>query len=86
MAIKPPPSAGRKDSLILEINAKPGAKIRKVEKTGENQYKVWVREVPEKGRANEAIIEVLSEYLKLPKSRLSVVSGHGSKHKRVEWR
>ena len=52
----------------------------------EGHYKVWVKATPEKGRANEAVIEVLSEYLDLPKSRLNVLSGQTSSQKIIEVR
>lgn len=39
---------------------------------------------PEKGKANAAVVEVLSEALDLPKSALRIVSGETSPLKTVE--
>ena len=47
-------------------------------------YEVWVREPPEKGRANQAVIAALSSHLGVAQTRLSVSSGHASRNKVVE--
>lgn len=45
---------------------------------------VYVREPAQEGKANKAVIEMLAEYYKVPKSLVEVVAGHSSKHKVVE--
>ena len=47
-------------------------------------YDVWVREAPDKGKANQAVIEALSDYLEVARSKLSVSSGHASRNKVIE--
>jgi len=47
-------------------------------------YEVWVREAPEKGKANQAVIEALSGHLGVAQTRLSVSSGHASRNKVIE--
>ncbi len=42
--------------------------------------------VPERGRANEAVLRLLAETLGLPKSDVSLVSGHAGRDKVVELR
>ena len=42
-----------------------------------------VRSVPEDGRANQALIELLSEELGVPRSTLSLVAGHTARLKTV---
>ena len=42
--------------------------------------------VPERGRANEAVVRLLAETLGLPKSDVSLVSGHAGRDKVVELR
>ena len=66
------------------ITAKPNAKGNRVEQLDETHFKVFVKAPPKDGRANRAVIETLSEYLGLPKSRFSIVSGGTSKTKVVE--
>ena len=41
---------------------------------------------PERGRANEAVLRLLAETLGLPKSDVSLVSGHAGRDKVVELR
>lgn len=69
--------------MDLEIQVKARAKFERVELVGERRYKVWVKAVPEKGRANEAVIKLLSEYLGVSRSRLDITTGHTSSKKRV---
>jgi len=52
------------------------------EKTGE--YMVFVKEEPRQGKANEAIIKILSQYFKISKSSVRLVSGTSSKKKVFE--
>lgn len=49
-----------------------------------DRLKVKVKAVPEKGRANEELIEVLSKHLNIPKSKLKIVKGMKSRLKKVE--
>ena len=72
--------------MKLYLKVKPKARENRVARIDEGHYKVWVKAAPEKGRANEAVIEVLSEYLDLPKSRLNVLSGQTSSQKIIEVR
>jgi uncharacterized protein YggU (UPF0235/DUF167 family) len=46
-------------------------------------FQARVRSVPEDGRANQALIELLSGELGVPRSTLSLVSGHTARLKTV---
>lgn len=46
--------------------------------------KISVTAVPEKGKANEAVIELLARALRQPKSSLRVVRGDGHSNKLIE--
>lgn len=70
--------------MKIFVKAKPGAKIEKVEKVGENNFVVSVKEPPIKGRANQAIIKVLAEYFNVPLSDIKIVSGHTSRQKVIK--
>ncbi len=48
---------------------------------GETLLKARVTAVPEKGKANKALIELLAKSLKLPKSSISVISGDTARKK-----
>jgi len=51
---------------------------------GTVHLKARVRAVPENGRANTALVELLAETLAVPKSAVRIVSGATSRLKRVE--
>jgi uncharacterized protein (TIGR00251 family) len=49
----------------------------------EGRLKIKVTAPPERGKANSALVELLSKSLKVPKSAISVVGGQTSRNKRV---
>jgi len=51
---------------------------------GQKVLRVKVTAVPEDGKANEALIKVLSKALHLPKSAISLVRGGASRIKELE--
>lgn len=61
----------------MKIQIKVIAKSRKesVEKIGENYYKVKVTAPPEKGKANEAVREVLAKHFGVKKYNVEITSG-----------
>ena len=70
--------------MKINVKAKPGAKEEKIEKIDENNFLVSVKERPEKGKANEAIRNVLAVYFKVASSRIKIVSGYSSRNKIIE--
>lgn len=70
LAVRLTPNGGRDAIDGLETNA-----------NGEVHLKVRVSDVPEKGRANKALIALLAKRLGLPKSSISLVSGDTARQK-----
>ena len=70
--------------MKIFVKAKPGAKLEKIKKISENSFEVWVKEKPENGKANVAVLRALAKYFDLAPSRLRIISGHTSKNKLVE--
>jgi uncharacterized protein (TIGR00251 family) len=70
--------------MILNVEAKPNAKKNEYAVVNENTIKVRIKAPPVDGKANEAIIAYLSEILKIPKSKISLLKGTTSKFKRFE--
>jgi len=66
------------------VKAKPNSKEEKVEKIDETHYVVFVKEPPEKGRANKAIRNALAVYFKTGSSLVKIVSGYSSRSKIIE--
>ncbi len=67
-------------SVLVKANAK----VEKVEQVSGLELKVFVKAPAKEGRANQAVIEVLSRHFKRPQSHFQIVRGHGSKHKVIE--
>lgn len=45
--------------------------------------KVKIREIPENGKANNAVIDVLSKNLKIAKANIKIISGFTNSHKKI---
>lgn len=70
---------------ILMIRLSPGAKRSGVEGLWNNtHWKIAVKERAVDGRANQALIDFLSEELKVPKKLIQITAGHTNRLKRVE--
>ena len=67
--------------MKIFVSVKPNAKQEKIEKKDETHFRLWVKAPPADGKANQAVIESLSCYFNLPKSRFSILAGHQSKNK-----
>ncbi|WP_343502982.1 DUF167 domain-containing protein [Alloyangia pacifica] len=70
---------------VLELRVTPKASRNEIREE-EGQIRVYVTTVPENGKANEAVIKLLSKALGVPKSRLTLIRGATSRDKafRVE--
>ena len=73
--------AGRSTRLRLRVS--PGARTKSINRHGDG-WKVIVAAVPERGKANDALIEFLAQRLELPQESIELVSGHSSRDKIVE--
>lgn len=71
--------------MKISVRVKTNMKEEKVEKAGNiNIFNVSVREPAKEGRANKAVIELLSEYFNVPKSQIFIISGAKSRQKIIE--
>jgi len=66
---------------ILTVKVLARSKAPGVEELGPDAYRVRVRAVPEKGRANAEVIERLAGHLSVPTSRLTLLRGATSSSK-----
>ena len=70
--------------MKISVKAKPNSREERVEKIDEENYIVSVKELPEKGRANEAIRNALAVHFKIASSRVKIISGYSSRSKIIE--
>jgi len=72
-----------KDSpKIFNIRVTPHAKQNKVLQNGDI-LRVYTTTAPEKGRANDAVIDLLAAYFDVPKSTIKILRGQTSHNKIV---
>lgn len=67
--------------MKISVKVKPNSKQSLVEKTGEGQYTVRVKEKALEGRANDAVIAILGEHFGVPRNRITVTVGAKSRNK-----
>ncbi len=70
--------------MIIKVKVKPNAKKNEIKKIDENHFEVKTTAVPEKGKANEKVIEILSDYLSIPKSKIKLIRGGKTREKIFE--
>ena len=70
--------------MKIQFLVKTNARSNKVLKIDDNNYKVWVKEPAKEGKANNAVIELMSKHLSVAKSNVKLVSGKKSKYKTLE--
>jgi uncharacterized protein len=70
----------------LRLRVSPGAARTEIIGRYGEAWKVSVAAPPERGRANDAVLRLLSRRLGVPVTGLTLVSGHGVRDKVVELR
>lgn len=71
-----------KDGVILPVRAHAGARRDEIGGIHDGMLRVSVTAAPEKGKANEAIVAMLSKRLGIAKSSILLLSGGKSSRKR----
>ncbi len=66
------------------MQVKPNSKESLIEEIGPGLFRVRVKAPPRENKANQELIEALARHFHVPKSRVSIVTGSGSKQKIVE--
>lgn len=71
-------------TLTLSVKVVPrAAKAEVDELSSDGILRVRLTAVPERGKANQELCELLAAYFDVPKRNVEIVSGHTSQHKRV---
>jgi len=70
--------------MKITVKVKPNARENSLVETGVNTFAAKVSLPPEKGKANERVIELVSKHFKVPKSGISILKGHTSSVKLLE--
>lgn len=70
--------------MIIKVHVKTHAHDEKVEEIGLDEYNAWIAAVPANGEANDALIDLLSDYFNVGVSKIHITSGSKSMHKLIE--
>lgn len=70
--------------MKIVVHAKPRSKEERIDKIGDHEFVVSVKEPPVQGRANEAVMGVVAGYFNAPRSRVRIISGHSGRRKVLE--
>ena len=72
-----------KDTVTLSVRVIPRAKRSEVVGAGGDSLKVYVTAPPEAGRANDALIAVLAEWLDVKRQQIEILAGASGRNKLV---
>ncbi|WP_457635990.1 DUF167 domain-containing protein [Persephonella sp.] len=70
--------------MRITVKVKPNAKKDEIKKIDTDYYEVRVTAIPEKGKANKKVVQVLSKHFKIPKSKIRLIRGETSREKVFE--
>jgi len=69
---------------IISVNVHTSAKTNKIEAVSADHIKVRLTLAAEKGQANQQLIKLLANHLKISKNRIEIIKGSKSRHKLVK--
>jgi len=72
------------DSVLLLVKLQPRASANEIGDALGNELRIKVTAPPVDAAANDALIRLLADHLACPRSRVSLVKGHTSRHKTVK--
>lgn len=70
--------------MRISVSIKINSKTESVERQEDGTFLVRIRVPPVDGKANKRIIELLSEYFKISKTSVEIISGFKGKKKIVQ--
>ena len=73
-----------KRGVRIKLRVKPSARKAAIEGVHGGALKVSVSEPPEKGKANDGVVRLLAEQLRVPVSVIEIVAGQSSRNKLAE--
>lgn len=70
-----------KSGALIKVHLTPKASRERIGEQFGGAVKVWVSAPPVDGKANTALLKLLAKRLKIPKTRLKIISGETSRNK-----
>ncbi|OHD69188.1 MAG: hypothetical protein A2W19_06265 [Spirochaetes bacterium RBG_16_49_21] len=70
---------------VLEITVSPKSSRQRIAVGDDNSVKAYLTAPPVEGKANAELVGLISKILKIPKSRIRIISGEKNKKKRLQF-
>jgi uncharacterized protein YggU (UPF0235/DUF167 family) len=61
-----------------------GARTRSIDQLPDGSFRIKTTTAPEKGRANEDVVDILADHFRVPRSHVEIIAGHTSAKKIVK--
>ena len=74
----------KKKNMIINVKVKTNSKKNEIIKTFDNSYIIKTTAMPENGKANKNVIDILSKYFKVGKNKVKILKGITSHNKIVK--
>ena len=65
----------------ISVKVHPNASKDVLVSTGPGRFEAWIRAKPIEGRANEVVLGLLAQGLRIPREQLRLVKGRMGRHK-----
>ena len=69
--------------MVINVKVIPGAKKQEVQQEN-NDFKIYLKSRPKKGRANEELINLLASHFNVSKTSVKIIKGAYSRNKLIE--
>ena len=66
--------------MKIKVKVVPKAKKERIFKE-KDFFKVYIKETPEKGRANKRLVELLADHFRVNKNKIRIIKGEFSREK-----
>ena len=69
--------------MKIQVKVKPNSKAEELSQEGDS-FIIKVKEPPKEGKANQAVIKLLTEYFGISHGQVRIISGFRSRNKVIE--
>jgi len=70
--------------MLIKVKVFPDTKNNKIAKKSKDSYEIKIKEKAERGKANEAVIDLFSQYFEISKKDLRIIKGWKQRNKIIE--
>jgi len=70
--------------MLIKVKVFPKSREEKIVEKSKDSFEVWVKEEPERGLANKAVIRILASYFGVAESKIKLIKGFKKRNKIFE--